>query len=201
MAEGWDAPALNGTSPAPLPWTETDLYDYLRSGTSRFHGVAAGPMAPVVQQLAIVPDADIRAMAVYLASFAPAEAAAQQGLAGAREARTMPGAPSSLGARLYDGACAVCHQPGRGPVLSGARPSLALNTTVHANTADNLIRTVLGGIQQPANAALGAMPGFAQTLDDAQVAALVGYIRGQFAPDAPAWPDVTAQVKRLRTMP
>ena len=132
IAEGWDAPGLNGRSHAPLPWTEQDYYDYLRTGASRFHGVAAGPMAPVVQQLAAVPDADIRAMAVYLAGLAPAAAGPQSALAAQIEARTAPGVPDSLGARLYDGACAVCHQPGRGSALFGARPSLALNSNVHA---------------------------------------------------------------------
>ena len=69
FAEGWEAPALTSLSQAPIPWSEDELYAYLRSGESRFHGVAAGPMAPVVKELKALPDADIRAMAVYLASF------------------------------------------------------------------------------------------------------------------------------------
>ena len=69
VAEGWEAPPLNSLSHAPIPWNEDELYAYLRSGKSRFHGVAAGPMAPVVKELAALPDEDIRAMAVYLGSF------------------------------------------------------------------------------------------------------------------------------------
>src|SRR5712672_1157835 len=71
FAEGWEAPALTSLSHAPIPWSEDDLFAYLRTGESRFHGVAAGPMAPVVKELAALPDQDIRAMAVYLASFNP----------------------------------------------------------------------------------------------------------------------------------
>jgi nicotinate dehydrogenase subunit B len=153
-------------------------------------------MGPVVTQLADVPDADIRAMAVYLASLAPApppgESAAQL------DARTMPGAAASLGARIYDGACAACHQAGRGPVLFGARPSLALNSNVHSATPDNLIRVVLEGIAVPSNPDLGAMPAFGGTLDDHQVAELVRYIRGQFAPDLPDWTDLERAVARVR---
>lgn len=67
--DGWQAPALNARSPSPVPWTETAFYDYLRNGHSAEHGSASGPMAPVVRQLAQVPDADISAMAHYLASF------------------------------------------------------------------------------------------------------------------------------------
>ncbi len=69
FAEGWEAPPLTSLSHAPIPWSEDELFAYLRSGESRFHGVAAGPMAPVVKELAALPDQDIRAMAVYLASF------------------------------------------------------------------------------------------------------------------------------------
>src|SRR5205085_5538418 len=47
FAEGWEAPALSSLSQAPTPWSENELYLYLRTGESRFHGVAAGPMAPV----------------------------------------------------------------------------------------------------------------------------------------------------------
>ena len=48
FAEGWEAPALTSLSQAPIPWSEDELYAYLRSGESRFHGTAAGPMAPIV---------------------------------------------------------------------------------------------------------------------------------------------------------
>ena len=117
----WNTPALNGRGLAPLGWSEGDYYDYLRAGFSPNHGPAAGPMAAVVTQLAGVPDADIRAMAVYLASLAPRAEAGQAELARAVEARTAPGAPVGVGARVYDGACAVCHQPGRGmPDVRGA---------------------------------------------------------------------------------
>ena len=60
---------MTSLSQAPIPWSEDELFAYLRTGESRLHGVAAGPMAPVVKELAALPDQDIRAMAVYLASF------------------------------------------------------------------------------------------------------------------------------------
>ena len=90
FAEGWEAPALTSLSLAPIPWSEDELYAYLRTGESRFHGVAAGPMAPVVKELAALPDRDIRAMAAYLGSFnnAATDIAAQQALAAKLEAAT-----------------------------------------------------------------------------------------------------------------
>src|SRR5262249_34982506 len=69
FAENWEAPALTSLSLAPTQWSEDELFAYRRTGESRFHGVAAGPMAPIVRELAALPDGDIRAMAVYLASF------------------------------------------------------------------------------------------------------------------------------------
>src|ERR1700736_2869550 len=69
FAEGWEAPPLTSLSHAPVPWNEDELFAYLRSGESRFHGVAAGPMAPAGKELASLPDDEIRAMAVYLGSF------------------------------------------------------------------------------------------------------------------------------------
>lgn len=201
FAEGWEAPALTSLSRAPIPWSEDELFAYLRTGESRFHGVAAGPMAPVVRELAALPDSDIRAMAVYLASFnaATIDHPAQEALAAKLEAatgtRTM--AVSGTGARIYQGACAVCHEVGGAP-LFGSRPSLALNTNLHSAVPDNLIQVILHGIAKPAITDLGYMPAFRDSLTDGQIAELAGYLRRQFAPDKPAWSDLAAAVDRIR---
>jgi nicotinate dehydrogenase subunit B len=122
FAEGWEAPALTSLSRAPIPWSEEELYAYLRTGESRLHGVAAGPMAPVVKELAALPDSDIRAMAVYLGSFneTAIDKPAEQALAARLESSTgtRTSAASSVGARLYQGACAVCHATCTAPCLT-----------------------------------------------------------------------------------
>ncbi len=200
FAEGWEAPPLTSLSQAPIPWSEDELYAYLRTGESRFHGVAAGPMAPVVKELAALPDQDIRAMAVYLASFnetaidKPAQDALAARLEAATGTRTVAASP---GARLYQGACAVCHEVGGAP-LFGSRPSLALNSNLHSAVPDNLIQVILHGITSPASSDLGYMPAFKDSLTDDQVAELVSYLRQQFAPDKPAWTDVHAAIGRIR---
>ncbi|CAL75967.1 putative Isoquinoline 1-oxidoreductase [Bradyrhizobium sp. ORS 278] len=200
FADGWEAPALTALSSAPIPWTDDELFTYLRSGQSRFHGVAAGPMAPIVKDLAKLPDADIRAMAAYLASFqTPSpEPAKLEAIASDLEARTKVTSASSPAARLYLGACAVCHEVGGLP-LFGSRPSLALNSNLHSATPDNLIQVILHGIMKPASSDLGYMPAFKDHLSDAQLAELVSYLRGQFAPDKPAWTDVEDAVSRIRS--
>jgi len=202
VREGWEAPPLTSLSHAPVPWSEDELYAYLRTGESRFHGVAAGPMAPVVKELTALPDQDIRAMAHYLASFNDAviDKTAQTALAEKLEAATSTRSvlPSSLGARLYQGACAVCHEVGGLP-LFGSRPSLALNSNLHSTMPDNLIQVILHGITQPASSDLGYMPAFKDSMSDDQIAGLVAYLRQQFAPDKPAWSDLSSAVSRIRT--
>ncbi|WP_407176161.1 molybdopterin cofactor-binding domain-containing protein [Bradyrhizobium sp. STM 3562] len=199
LAERWEAPPLTSLSHAPIPWSEDEFYSYLRTGESRFHGVAAGPMAPIVKDLATLPDQDIRAMAAYLASFneTALEADAQQALATKLENETRAVLASSTGARLYQGACAVCHEVGGLP-LFGSRPSLALNSNLHSAIPDNLIQVILHGIIQPASSDLGYMPAFKDAMSDDQIAELVAYLRRQFAPDKPQWRDVRDAVSRLR---
>ncbi|CAN7761114.1 molybdopterin-dependent oxidoreductase [Bradyrhizobium sp. LjRoot220] len=201
FAEGWEAPALTSLSQAPIPWSEDELFAYLRTGESRFHGVAAGPMAPVVKELAALPDQDIRAMAVYLGSFneSATDKRAQDAVAAKLEAATSTGisAASSVGARIYQGACAVCHEVGGAP-LFGSRPSLALNSNLHSAVPDNLIQVILHGIASPVTSDLGYMPAFRDSLTDGQIAELAAYLRRQFAPDKPGWTDIHATIGRIR---
>jgi nicotinate dehydrogenase subunit B len=139
-------------------------------------------------------------MAVYLGSFNETgiDRSAEVALATKLETLTLTRAvsASSVGARLYEGACAVCHAVG-GPPLFGSRPSLALNSNLHSATPDNLIQVILHGIASPVSSDLGYMPGFKDSLSDDQVAELVSYLRRQFAPDKPPWTDVHAAVGRV----
>jgi nicotinate dehydrogenase subunit B len=199
FAEGWEAPALTSLSQAPIAWSEDELFAYLRTGYSRFHGVAAGPMAPVVKDLKALPDEDIRAIATYIASFNETAADKPEALAADLERSTALriAASSPFGQRLYEGACAVCHEVG-GPPLFGSRPSLALNSNLHAATPDNLIQVILHGIMAPVSSDLGYMPAFGTHVSDDQLAELIGYLRQRFAPEKPAWTGVRATIMRIR---
>jgi nicotinate dehydrogenase subunit B len=201
MVDGWEAPALTAAAPSPVPWTEVDLYDYLRAGHSVRHGSASGPMAAVVRELAAVGDDDLRAMAHYLASFQPAaDAAAAQEAAASAIARGQAVAPAMLGPaqRMFDQACGACHHDGDGPRLLGVNIPLALNTNLHGDRPDNLIRVILEGVREPATREIGFMPAFDGALDDRQIAELVHYLRRRFAPDRPPWRSLEATVAKLR---
>ena len=75
------------------------------------------------------------------------------------------------GAAVYNAVCAGCHMAdGRGAVGAGRYPALAGDERLAA--VGYSIARVLHG--------KGAMPPFARTLSDDQVAAVVGFIRSQF---------------------
>jgi nicotinate dehydrogenase subunit B len=158
-------------------------------------------MAEVVRELAEVPDADIQAMASYLASFnaqtsePEASAQAQRAVATAAARQGQLLGPAQ---RLFDGACAACHHDGNGPTLLGANVPLALNSNLTSARPDNLLRTILDGVREPATRDIGFMPAFREALSDAQIAELAGYMRARFAPQEPAWKDLKSEVARVR---
>lgn len=208
-AEGWKAPPLNRLGSGRSPWTEDSLVQYLRTGYSVNHGVAAGPMAPVIQGLAQLSESDVRAMATYLlnlpGSAAPAAAhesgtvspsASAVGGTAAKPAHVFAG--RVRGERIYQNACAVCHEASSGPTLFGVKPSLATNTNLYTDAPDNLVQVILHGIQKPANEDLGYMPGFKDSLDDDQIQDLLRYLRARFAPQEPEWTDSRELIGRIR---
>src|SRR5260370_2561926 len=70
--DNWIAPPLTDANPSPVPWTEDELFSYLRNGVAPLHGVTARPMSPVVHAgLSAVPDSDIRAVAEHFADLTP----------------------------------------------------------------------------------------------------------------------------------
>ncbi|MBY5371505.1 molybdopterin-dependent oxidoreductase (plasmid) [Rhizobium sp. WSM1274] len=204
FADGWEAPALNAFANGPVGWTADAFYDYLRTGHSRDHGSAAGPMAHVVEVMQPLPDSDIRAMATYLSSLngglADSKAQSEAAIAASEAAKASAARISPKGERLFSGACATCHTGNT--ILS----SLALNSNLHAATPDNLIQAILNGVEAPAILAqttgrqapeVMSMPAFRQTLNDGQIKDLADYLRARFAPDKPAWTETTKAMQRV----
>ncbi|MBN8756959.1 MULTISPECIES: molybdopterin cofactor-binding domain-containing protein [Variovorax] len=203
MVDGWEAPALTHLSKSAVPWDSDELYRYLRHGHTQRHGIAGGPMAEVVREMRQLPDDDVRAMATYLGSFNPEPAADSQAVAQQmvdNAARTQ-GQLLGPAQRMFDSACASCHHDGNGPTLLGVNTPLALNSNLTSARPDNLLRTILDGVREPATRDIGFMPAFREALDDRQIAELAGYMRARFAPQEPAWTDLPAQVARVRAAP
>ena len=207
VAEGWNAYALNAASPAPVHWTVDALAFYLRHGWQAVHGVSRGPMTLVTANLGSVPEAEARAMAVYLVSLmghpVSDETSAPQALlpappASAGSQIAVTAAADDPGAALYAGACASCHASGR-PVPYGGL-QLGLSSALHAPDPSNVVTVTLHGLAAPPGQPGAIMPGFAGALDDAQLTALLAYLRGTIAHEAP-WPDLAATVTAARARP
>ncbi|MBU2654066.1 molybdopterin-dependent oxidoreductase [Acidomonas methanolica] len=196
-ADGWVAPPLGAVSRAPVPWTVEAMVRYLRSGHDAEHGPALGPMAPVVEEMRVLPDEDIRAIAVYLT-----EGHGRDGNAGPNaDDRLSRMALAALrepqGARLFAGSCAACHE-GEARHMDGARPDLALNSNLQEDRPDNLIRVILDGAPYAGQRGRGEMPGFRGVLDDRQIASLLRYLRAAHAPGRPGWEGLEGRIAVLR---
>lgn len=186
-AGSWHAPALDRSSPSPVPWTSDALDVYLRTGLVEQHAIAAGPMAPVTQNLGTVGGEDVTAIAVYIASW-------MQGVD--RSAPTAVSAASSTqGAVIYATACAECHDKGR-TTSSGGALELPLAIALSLPTPANLIHITLEGIPPRDGEAGRIMPGFAGSLSDDQVVSLLQYLRTDVA-GKPPWTGLEREIKRI----
>jgi mono/diheme cytochrome c family protein len=104
------------------------------------------------------------------------------------------------GRRIYEASCAQCHgDDGRGKLP--AYPPLAGNRAVTLSPAVNAIRMTVNGGFPPGtkgNPRPYGMPPFGHELDDAQVAAVLSWIRSSWGNAAP--PVTAVEVNRYRAV-
>jgi mono/diheme cytochrome c family protein len=197
--DNWHAYALNDRSHAPVPWDADALYAYLRNGWHPDHGTARGPMAQVVSNLSSVPDSDVRAIAVYMADIAGAPTPDRKRQAEAVLAQAKSPSPGSqtgaAGASIYAAACASCHETARPLPYGGV--NLALSTAISSPDPRNLANIVLSGVPPIEGERSPIMPGFAASMNDAQMAALMNYLRARFSRQ-PAWSGVEKTIADAR---
>jgi mono/diheme cytochrome c family protein len=189
--QGWFAPNItDGNAEGLGGWTHEDLVTFLRTGHNRL-SAATGPMAEVVAlSTSQMTEADVNAIATYLKS-----------LAGGNE----PAAPLSAGdprmiagQAIYRDQCSACHGlDGHGtPFLF---PSLADSPVVGADDPASLVRVVLRGARSVATAAeptSPGMPSYGGLLNDAQVAAVLTYVRNGWGKGAsPVSSDAVAHAR------
>jgi mono/diheme cytochrome c family protein len=203
--DNWHAYAINGQSPAPVPWDAGALAAYLRDGWHPDHGVARGPMAQVVSNLSSVPEGDVRAIAAYMAGVfgAPSADRKRRGdevLAQVKSTATQTAAANTAGASIYAAACATCHETGRPLPYGGV--NLGLSTAISSPDARNAANIVLSGVQPVEGERSPIMPGFAPSMSDGQIAALLNYLRARFS-NQPAWTGLEktiAEARRTQTV-
>ncbi len=198
--DNWFAPPLTNANPSPVPWTSEELAAYLGTGLSRYHGTAAGPMAPVVHDgLAKLSPEDQKAVVRYIASLGGSEERVAQVAPAVAKAmaadRVGLGVTADDDARFYTAACASCHyNAGKDP--NPLRPDLALNSALRLDDPANFIHVVLYGISAKEGAPGVVMPVFSN-FSDADVARLGAYLRRTRAGLSP-WPDMEKAVAHVR---
>jgi len=197
--DNWQAYALNSQSPAQVGWGKAALSAYLREGFHPDHGTARGPMAEVVRNLATVPAADVQAIAAYMADIfgprspdAPPQPRRQDVTVAIADAGRLPG---DSGTAIYTAACATCHESGRPLPYGGI--NLARSTALSAPQPTNLANIVLAGVRPVEGEHSPIMPGFADSMDDRQVAALLSYLRTRFG-KGPPWANVDQSIRDAR---
>jgi mono/diheme cytochrome c family protein len=188
-AEGWDAYALDGASPAPVAWTVDSLAAFLKSGWHAEHGNARGPMEAVTDDLGRVADSEVRAISTYIGSGMRGRPIAE----GHRSAASAGN--GSIGSDLFAASCAACHE-GTQPLPFGGI-DFALSSAVNAPEPRNIILVTLAGLPAADGRAAGMMPGFDGAISDEDLAALLEYLRRHFSHE-PAWSGVRTKVQTAR---
>jgi mono/diheme cytochrome c family protein len=173
---------------------------YLRDGWHPDHGVARGPMAQVVSNLSSVPESDIRAIATYMAGWfgTPTPDRKRRGdevLMQAKSPAAQSPATSAAGASIYTAACAGCHETSRPLPYGGV--NLGLSTAISSPDARNAANIVLSGVRPVEGERSPIMPGFAASMDDGQIAALLIYLRARFS-NQPAWTGIEKTIADAR---
>ena len=169
-------------------WSDRQLADYLQTGHADGRGSAAGPMGEAVaNSLQYLTPQDTAALVSYLRKVPP-----QTGEPGEIAATTRgmsestAWAPSQaenhgnvLGLRIFEGACASCHQwNGAGQQTPYA--ALAGDRAVNDPAGTNLVQVLLSGANLRAVHATTFMPSFGEAYSDAELAAVSNYVLDHF---------------------
>ena len=167
----------------------------------------------------VVPTHEAEALIAYLASLKQppwagsdesSGAGATLGTAGAAPSQNPTAAPvaaapggydAAKGASLYTANCSACHQA-NGEGLPGAFPSLKGDAVVNKDDVTKHIQVVLHGLHDARVSGVvygSAMPPFAATLSDAEVADIIDYERSSWGNHGK--PVIGAQVAAERAKP
>ena len=160
-------------------------------------------MTPVIRDalaLPVVPDSDVRAIALYFSDLNRAgahEAGIQNTVSEALRTSSLgSGQEYDPDADLYAAACLSCHYNSDRVPLS-ARPELALNSALTLSEPTNFIQAVLNGISSTDGAPGLVMPAYASSFNDAEVARLAEYLR-RTRTNRPPWTGLESKVSAVR---
>jgi mono/diheme cytochrome c family protein len=213
----WYAPNITSDVASGIgSWSHEELVLFLRTGDARGKAQAAGSMGEAVEHsFQYLSDADLDAMATYVMTVAPihdpadrtsrfafGKASSDLGLLrGTNGVRSDDGAPT--GAELFQANCASCHAAFAQGSKDGYYPSLFSNSALGSNNPNNLIATILNGVDRTTAKGQAYMPGFAggptglAALTDQDIVLLSNYLLDRYGrPGITVTAEQVAEVRR-----
>jgi mono/diheme cytochrome c family protein len=190
--QGWTAPDITNDARVGVGgWSAEELIAYLKSGHNR-GSTATGPMAEVVSlSTEYMTAPDLKAIAAYLKSVSGRQNHPQQ--------LSKDDPAMVAGAAIYRDQCSACHGlDGKG--IADLFPSIADSPIVKADDPTTTIRIVLRGARTVATTTqptAAGMPSYGRQLDDAQIAAVLTYMRNGWG--GAAAPVEAADVAHVRS--
>lgn len=202
LLNGWAVPSIRGIA----HWSQDEIVDYLGSGRNSKASVAGEMTDVVANSTSHMTDEDLHAMAAYLKSLSgPAdkngETVYQHNAerSAATASKLTAAKDLTLGERLYLDNCGACHFV-KGEGAARIFPRLDGASIINAENPTALVHVILAGAQTPSTArgpSILPMPGFAERMNDAEVAELATFLRQGWSNKAPA---VSAKlVEEVRT--
>lgn len=212
----WYAPNVTSSKTSGIgTWSEDDLVTYLRTGRLKGHAQAAGPMGEAVEHsTSKLTDADLHAIAAYVLQLPAMEddlehkprdsfgAAVDTPDIRTREPARIDDLTEMDGPHIYDANCAACHNRNGAGTADQYAPSLFANTTVGSMRPDNLIMTILHGVNRNTKDGHAGMPSFGshsdvQRLSDSEIAKLTNYLTATFGSgDAHVTPERVEELRK-----
>jgi len=179
--QGWVAPDITNAKRIGLDaWTVQDIAEYLKTGANRFTD-ASGPMADEIRHSSSHwTEADLKAVATYLKDQPGGDHQAPKPLA-ASDPRMQ------AGKAIYEDQCSACHTMDGGGIQR-MFPQLKGSPFVQQPDPTSLLQVVVNGTRAVATDERPtgpAMPGFGWKLSNAQIAAVVTYVRNAWSNAAP----------------
>lgn len=174
LLNGYSAPSLLAQDLAERGWTRSDLTGFLKHGMSP-QGSMFNEMFPVMHlSTQHLGDEDLAAMSTYLLGEQPPPAKVVEVVPADRLSDS-----AKRGRQQYLNVCAGCHgNDGEG------KPHIAVamqgNTTLRLADSRNLAKVIVEGIREQQFTGferMQPMPGFADKLNDQQLADLINYLR------------------------
>ncbi|MCX7313967.1 MAG: cytochrome c [Alphaproteobacteria bacterium] len=145
-------------------------------------------MTPVVDALHKQNEIDVFAIAAYVGTLRAGEKSIDEAAAKAAALKLewghpdAPPVPQELadGAKIFGARCAQCHRS------NGATVPLALQSSIHAPVPDSVVEVIRTDIKPPIGALGRSMPPLGAQMSDADIMALVKFLRGRFS-TRPPW--------------